>query len=52
MEFYTVQEIAEMLKVSEMTVIRWIKSNKLKASKLGGQFRIKKQDLEDFVNNK
>jgi putative molybdopterin biosynthesis protein len=47
--FYTVEEIAKMLKVSKMTIFRYIKSGKLKAVKIG-QWRIKKEDFEKFIN--
>jgi excisionase family DNA binding protein len=52
MELYTVQEVAKMLKVSDITVIRFIKDNKLKAVKIGNQYRIKEKDLNDFINEK
>ena len=48
-EFYTVQEVAKILKVSEKTVYRLIKDGKLKAVKIG-QWRIKKEDLDKLVN--
>ena len=47
--YYTVPEVAETLKVSHMTVYRWIKDGKLAAYKLGGEFRITKRDLERFL---
>lgn len=48
-KFYTVPEIAELLKVSERSINRYIKSGKLKASKIGW-WRIKKSDLDEFLN--
>lgn len=48
-KLYTLQEIAEILKVSEKSVYRYIKSGKLKASKIG-QWRIKEEDLNKFIN--
>jgi len=48
-KFYTVPEVAKMLKVSERSINRYIKSGKLIASKIGW-WRIKKSDLEDFLN--
>jgi excisionase family DNA binding protein len=47
--YYTVPEVAETLKVSHMTVYRWIKDGKLVAYKLGGEFRITERDLEQFL---
>lgn len=48
-KFYTVDEIAEILKVNPMTVYRWIKAGKLKSYKAGRNFRIKKGDLDKFL---
>jgi excisionase family DNA binding protein len=45
---YTTNEIAKILKVSKRTIFRYIKSGKLKATKIG-QWRIKKNDLEKFI---
>ena len=47
--YYTVPEVAETLKVSHMTVYRWIKDGKLGAYKLGGEFRITERDLNQFL---
>jgi len=53
----TIEEVAEMLRVSTRTVIRYIDSSKLKASKIG-VWRIKQSDVDVFlektsnVNNK
>ena len=45
---YTVKEIAEMLKVSEMTVYRLVKSGKLDGFKAGGAIRVTEEALRDF----
>ncbi len=47
--YYTVPEVAETLRVSHMTVYRWIKDGKLGAYKLGGEFRITERDLNQFL---
>jgi excisionase family DNA binding protein len=52
LKFYTVQEICEILKVKPLTVYRWIKAEKLKAVKVGKNFRIKQEDFEQFINQK
>lgn len=49
MYYFTVQETSKMLKVSDKTVRNWIKQWGLPAKKVGGQFRIKEQDLRKFV---
>ena len=50
-EYYTIQEVADKLKVAYLTVYRWIQTDKLKAVKAGKQHRISKNQLEDFINN-
>ena len=44
----TIREVAEILRVSERSVNRYIESGKLKASKIG-QWRIKQRDLDEFL---
>ena len=47
-KLFTLKETAKILRVSERTIMRYLKSGKLKASKLG-QWRIKESDLEKFL---
>jgi len=44
----TIREVAEILRVSERSVNRYIEFGKLKASKIG-QWRIKQSDLDEFL---
>lgn len=46
--FLTVRESAKVLRVSERTIMRYIKIRRLRASKIG-QWRILKNDLKRFV---
>lgn len=48
-KFYTIEEIADLLKVSYLTVFRWIQAGKLSAYKVGKQYRIDVQDLNNFL---
>jgi len=48
-DYYTLQEIAERLKVSYRTVYRWVHSGKLPAYKLGSDWRVKESDVSDFI---
>ena len=50
--YFTVEEVAERLKVSHMTVYRWIKAGNLGAYKLGGEFRITEEDVERFLEDR
>ncbi len=49
-EILTVEEVAEKLKLSKTTVIRFIDNNKLKASKIGRQWRVRETELENFID--
>jgi len=48
-DYLTPTEVAKLLKVTRLTVYRWIKEGKLKALKIEGIVRIKGKDLEEFV---
>ena len=47
-EFYTVYEVAEMLRVSDRTIRKHIDQGLLRALKVGHVYRIMRQDLEDY----
>lgn len=49
-EYYSIEEVAKMLKVAYLTVYRWIQTKKLRAIKAGKQYRIKNTDLEKFTD--
>ena len=51
LKVYTVKEVAEILRVSQMSVSRYIKSGKLKSSKLGRMHRITDTDLRKFLED-
>lgn len=46
---FSTKEVAEKFKVTYLTVFRWIKSGKLKAFKVGKQYRVRQEDLEAFI---
>jgi excisionase family DNA binding protein len=50
-KFYTTKDIAQLFKVKEITVRRWINKEWLSAIKIGKMYHIKKQDLEKFIEN-
>jgi len=49
-QYYSIEEVAKMLKVAYLTVYRWIQTKKLSAIKAGKQYRISKSELDKFVN--
>lgn len=51
-QYYTIEEVAKMLKVAYLTVYRWIQSGKLTAYKAGKQYRIEKIDLDKFMKKR
>lgn len=51
-EFYLVEELAEKLRVSNMTIYRYIKAGKLKAYKIGKEFRINEDEFNSFLTKR
>jgi len=48
-EFYTAKDLADKLGVNIMTIYRYIDAGKLKAYKIGKEFRIDKVEFEAFL---
>ncbi|WP_294610482.1 helix-turn-helix domain-containing protein [uncultured Roseovarius sp.] len=48
----TIVDVAEICRVCDKTVRRWIKAGDLPAAKLGGQWRISRRDLNAFVSDR
>ena len=53
MKFYTITEVAKLLKVSRVTVYDWIEKGKMKAVELpglkNGRLRITEKELEKLL---
>ena len=49
-QFYTAKELADKLRVNIMTIYRYIKAGKLKAYKIGKEFRIEKREFQKFLD--
>lgn len=49
-DFYTAKDLAEKLQVNIMTIYRYIKAKKLKAYKIGKEFRIDKDEFSKFLD--
>jgi len=50
-QYYSIEEVSNILKVAYLTVYRWIQANKLTALKAGKQYRVKKEDLDIFLKS-
>ena len=48
----TVSEVADAMRVSNMTVYRLIKAGELPAVRVGKNYRIRQRDLESFLNDR
>jgi excisionase family DNA binding protein len=49
-KLYSIEEIAEILKVTQRTIYNHIKKGSLKAIKIGKYWRVKQSDLEQFLS--
>jgi len=48
-EFYKAEDLAKKLKVNIMTIYRYIKAKRLKAYKIGKEFRIDRREFNQFL---
>ncbi len=49
-ECYTVRDVMDKLHVGDETIYRWIRSGKLKAFRIGRDWRIDARSLEEAVS--
>jgi len=47
--FYTAKELVDRLRVNIMTIYRYIKAKKVKAYKIGKEFRTDKKEFNNFL---
>jgi excisionase family DNA binding protein len=47
--YYTARELADALSVNIMTIYRYINAKRLKAYKIGKEFRIEKAEFDRFM---
>jgi putative resolvase len=50
-EFYKAEDLAKLLEVNIMTIYRYIKAGRLKAYKIGRDFRIEKVEFKRFLES-
>lgn len=51
-DLLTVDQLAQMLDMHPRTIRRYIREEQLKATKVGGEWRIRKEDAEMFIGSK
>jgi excisionase family DNA binding protein len=49
-EFYKAEDLAELLNVNIMTIYRYIKAKRLKAYKIGKEYRIDRKEFKIFLD--
>ncbi len=47
----TIEDLADYLKVTRRTIYDWLKHNKIPALKLVGQWRFKKDKIDDWLED-
>ncbi|MBE6483434.1 helix-turn-helix domain-containing protein [Actinobaculum sp. 352] len=50
-QFYTVAEVAELTRVSRMTVYRMVHSGELPAVRVGGSYRVPKSAVDELLTS-
>jgi PTS system nitrogen regulatory IIA component len=48
-DLLTTQEVAEFLRVSRVTVVRWVRDGTLPGVKIGGVLRFRRSDIEALI---
>lgn len=51
-ELLTTDQVAERLKVTKKTALKYIHNGELQAAKIGGGWRIKEEDLNEFIEER
>lgn len=49
-EFYTAEDLSKVLEVNIMTIYRYIKAGKLRAYKIGKEYRIDHKEFRRFLD--
>ena len=50
--FLNVKEVSSLLKLSDLTVYRYISEKKLKAIRVGGRYLIDRSSLDEFIEER
>ena len=49
--WFTVEQVANYLKIASITVYRWIDADKIPCHKVGRQWRFKASEIDEWVLN-
>lgn len=47
--FYKLQEVADILRVTRQTIYNYVTAGKLRATKFGKEYRVREEDLQEFI---
>lgn len=50
-KLYTLQEVADIMKVTRQTIYNYVTAKKLRATKYGKEYRVTEADLQEFIKN-
>lgn len=50
-DYYTVQEVADHLRLSVLTIYKYIKEGELEAVEFGGHYRVSNEALVKFIEH-
>ena len=50
-ELLTVQQVMQQLHVSDETIYRYIRNGKLKATRVGGLWRVSQEAMDEFLSS-
>lgn len=50
-KLFTLQEVADVLRVSRQTIYNYVTAKKLRATKYGKEYRVTEADLKEFIEN-
>ena len=48
-KLYTLQEVADILRVSRQTIYNYVTAKKLNATRFGKEYRVTDHDLQEFI---
>ena len=51
-QYYSISEVAKNLKLSQKSIRRYIHSGQLRASKVGGVYRLSETEIKNFIFDK